>query len=94
MLKPLSDRVIVKNLAADEKSAGGIILPDTAKERPQRGEIIAVGPGRVLDDGKLVPMEVKVGDKVLFSKYAGSEVKVDGEEYNIMRQDDILGIIE
>ena len=68
MLKPLSDRVIVKNLAADEKSAGGIILPDTAKERPQRGEIIAVGPGRVLDDGKLVPMEVKVGDKVLFSK--------------------------
>lgn len=94
MLKPLSDRVIVKNLAADEKSTGGIILPDTAKERPQRGEIIAVGPGRVLDDGKLVPMEVKVGDKVLFSKYAGSEVKVDGEEYNIMRQDDILGIIE
>ncbi len=94
MLKPLSDRVIVKNLAADEKSAGGIILPDTAKERPQRGEIIAVGPGKVLDDGKLVPMEVKVGDKVLFSKYAGSEVKVDGEEYNIMRQDDILGIIE
>ena len=93
MLKPLSDRVIVKNLAADEKSAGGIILPDTAKERPQRGEIIAVGPGRVLDDGKLVPMEVKVGDKVLFSKYAGSEVKVDGEDYVIMREEEIFAVI-
>ncbi len=94
-VKPLADRVVVKRIEEEEeKSPGGIIIPDTAKEKPQKGEIMAVGPGRLDDKGNRMPMEVKVGDKVLFSKYAGTEVKIQGEEYLIMREDDILAIIE
>ena len=91
-LKPLGDRVIIKVLEEEEKTSSGIVLPDKAKEKPQEGEIKAVGPGRILDDGKRVEMDVKVGDKVIYSKYAGTEIKIDGEEYLIMRQDDILGV--
>jgi Co-chaperonin GroES (HSP10) len=93
-IRPLQDRVIVKRVEEEEKTKGGIIIPDTAKEKPQEGQIIAVGPGKVADDGKKIPMEVKVGDRVLFGKYSGSEIKMDGEEHLIMREDDILGIIE
>jgi len=93
-IKPLQDRVIVKRIEAEEKTASGIIIPDTAKEKPQEGEIIAVGPGKVLDNGTKVELSVKPGDRVLFSKYAGTDVKIDGKEYLIMREDDILGIIE
>ncbi|GAB4272869.1 co-chaperone GroES [Deferrisoma sp.] len=93
-LRPLQDRVIVKRLEEEEKTAGGIIIPDTAKEKPQRGEIIAVGPGKKNEDGKLQPLDVKPGDKVLFSKYAGTEIKVEGEELLIMREDDIMAVIE
>jgi chaperonin GroES len=93
MIKPLGDRVVVQTKTAEEVSKGGIILPDTAKEKPQEGEIIAVGPGKVLDSGKTAPVDVKVGDKVIYSKYGGTEVKVDGEEYIILRQDDILAVI-
>ena len=93
-IRPLQDRVIVKRLEEEEKTKGGIIIPDTAKEKPQQGEIIAVGKGKVRDDGKVSPLDVKVGDRVLFSKYAGTEVKIEGEEYLIMREDDILGVIE
>ena len=93
-IRPLQDRVIVKRLEEEEKTKGGIIIPDTAKEKPQQGEIIAAGKGKVRDDGKVSPLDVKVGDKILFSKYAGTEVKIEGEEYLIMREDDILGIIE
>ncbi|MGQ9525844.1 MAG: co-chaperone GroES [Armatimonadota bacterium] len=92
VLKPLSDRIVVKASAKEEVTKGGIVLPDTAKEKPQEGEVIAVGPGKVLDNGKTVPMEVKVGDVVLYAKYGGTEVKVDGEEYIILRQDDVLAI--
>ena len=92
-LKPLADRVVVKVLEAEEKTASGIVLPDKAKEKPQEGEVKAVGTGKVLDNGTKLDMEVKVGDKVIFSRYAGSEVKVDGEEYLIMRQDDILALM-
>ncbi|MGI6164308.1 MAG: co-chaperone GroES [Bacillota bacterium] len=92
MLKPLSDRVVLKPVKAEEKTKGGIVLPDTAKDKPQEGEIVAVGPGRILDNGtKLVP-EVKVGDRVIYSKYSGSEIKVDGEEYLIVRESDILAV--
>ncbi len=91
-LKPLGDRVIIKVLEKDEKTSSGIVLPDKAKEKPQEGEIKAVGEGRILDDGTRVQMDVKVGDKVIFSKYAGSEVKLEGEEYLILRQDDILAV--
>lgn len=91
-LKPLGDRYIVKVLEKEDKTAGGIVLPDKAKEKPQEGEIMAVGTGKVLDDGTKVQMELKTGDKVVFSKYAGSEVKIDGEEYLILRQDDILAV--
>lgn len=94
MLKPLGDRVIAKSTAKEEMTAGGILLPDTAKEKPQEGEVIAVGPGRLLDSGKLVPMDVKVGDKVIYSKYGGTEIKVSGEEFIILRQDDVLAVIE
>jgi chaperonin GroES len=94
MLKPLGDRVIVKILDAEEKTAGGIVLPDTAKEKPTQGLVVSVGPGRLMDNGQLSPMEVKEGDKVLFSKYGGTEVKVDGEEFTILRQDDVLGILK
>lgn len=93
-VRPLADRVLVKRIEEEETKVGGIIIPDTAKEKPQKGEVIAVGPGRTDDNGNRIPMEVKVGDKVIFSKYAGSEVKVNGEEYLIMREDDILAVIE
>jgi len=92
-IKPLSDRVVIKPSPAEEKTKGGIILPDTAKEKPVVGEIVAVGPGKVSDDGKKIPMEVKVGDKVLYGKYSGTEVTVEGEEYLIMREADIFAIV-
>ncbi len=93
-LRPLQDRIIVKRLEEESKTAGGILIPDTAKEKPQRGEIIAVGKGKLTEDGKVLPVDVKTGDKVLFGKYAGTEIKIDGEDYLIMREDDILGVIE
>jgi len=93
-IRPLQDRVIVKRIAEEEKTKGGIIIPDTAKEKPQQGKIVAVGKGKVNDDGKLTPLDVKVGDKVLFAKYSGSEIKLDGEEHLIMREEDILGVLE
>lgn len=93
-LRPLQDRIIVKRLEEENVTAGGIFIPDTAKEKPQRGEIVAVGKGKVTDDGKLQPMEVKVGDKVLFGKYSGTEIKIEGQDYLIMREDDVLGVIE
>ncbi|HNY64626.1 MAG TPA: co-chaperone GroES [Deltaproteobacteria bacterium] len=93
-IRPLQDRIIVQRIEEEEKTAGGIIIPDTAKEKPQIGRVIAAGNGRKTEDGKIVPMDVKKDDKVLFSKYAGSEVKLDGEEYLIMKEDDILGIVE
>ncbi len=92
-IKPLGDRVLVKPMEAEERTKGGIILPDTAKEKPVMGEIIAVGPGKRSDDGKLVPMELSVGDKILYGKYSGTEISFDGEEYLIMRESDIFGII-
>jgi chaperonin GroES len=92
-LKPLADRVIIKPSEAEEKTKGGIILPDTAKEKPIEGTVVAIGPGKVSDDGKLVKPEVKVGDKVLYGKYSGTEVTVEGEEYLIMRESDIFAII-
>ncbi len=93
-LKPLGDRIIVKVLEPEEKTKGGIVLPDTAKEKPQQGKVIAVGTGRVLDNGKTVPLEVKEGDKILFGKYSGDEVKVEVEDYLIMRESDVLAIIK
>ncbi len=94
-IKPLGDRVLVQRLEeAEEKTAGGIIIPDTAKEKPQRGKVVAVGPGRMNEDGKLLPMNVKIGDEVLFGKYSGSDVKIDGVEYLIIKEDEIYGIIE
>jgi len=93
-IRPLQDRVIVKRLEEEEKTKGGIIIPDTAKEKPQEGKVIAVGKGKMTEDGKLIPLDVKVGDKILFGKYSGTEVKIDGEEHLIMREEDILGVIE
>ena len=93
-IKPLHDRVIVKRVEEEKKTAGGIIIPDTAKEKPAEGKIVAAGDGKILEDGKVRPLNVKAGDRVLFTKYAGTEVKVSGEELLIMREDDILGIIE
>jgi chaperonin GroES len=93
-IKPLQDRIIVKRIEEEEKTKGGIIIPDSAKEKPMEGEIVAVGPGKVLDNGTRVAPSVKAGDRVLFGKYAGTEVKIDGVEHLIMREDDILGIIE
>jgi len=93
MLKPLADRVVVKAIQQEEKTKGGIVLPDTAKEKPQEGEVVAVGPGKLLDNGERAPMEVKPGYKVLYAKYAGTEVKIDDEEYLIMRESDILAIL-
>jgi chaperonin GroES len=90
----LQDRVLVKRLEEEERSAGGIIIPDTAKEKPMQARVIAVGKGKVTEDGKVLPMEVKVGDKVLIGKYSGTEVKIDGEEHLIMREDEILAVIE
>lgn len=92
-LKPLADRVVVKKLEAEEKTAGGIVLPDTAKEKPQQGEVLAAGPGKLNDKGAREPMEVKVGDKVLFAKYSGTEVKIEGVDYLILAERDILAII-
>jgi chaperonin GroES len=93
-LRPLQDRIIVKRLEEETMTAGGLYIPDTAKEKPQKGEIIAVGKGKVTEDGKLIPVDLKVGEKVLFGKYAGTEIKIDGVDYLIMREDDILGVIE
>ncbi len=93
-LRPLGDRVVVKPLARETITRSGIVLPDTAKEKPQEGEILAVGPGKILDNGKRTTTEVKVGQRILFAKYSGTEVKIDGQEYLILRESDILGIIE
>ena len=93
-IRPLQDRVIIKRIEEEEKSKGGIIIPDTAKEKPQEGKVIAVGRGKVNDDGKLIPLDVKVNDRILFGKYSGSEINIDGEEHLIMREEDILGVIE
>jgi chaperonin GroES len=92
-IKPLGDRILVKQLEAEEKSKGGIILPDTAKEKPKEGTVKAVGTGKILENGKVQPLSVKAGDHILFSSYAGTEVKLDGEEYIIMKEEDILGIV-
>ena len=93
-VRPLRDRVLVKRLEAQEQRIGGIIVPDTAKEKPQQAEVIAVGNGRMNDDGKAIPLDVKVGDHVLIGKYSGTEIKLDGEEYVIVREDEILGVAE
>jgi len=93
-VRPLQDRVIVQRIDGEEKTKGGIIIPDTAKEKPVEGKVIAAGSGKVGDDGKVVPLSVKKGDRVLFGKYSGTEIKLDGEEVVIMREDDILGVIE
>ncbi len=93
-IRPLQDRIIVKRIKEEEKTAGGIIIPDTAKEKPQEGKVIAVGKGKVGEDGKVQKLDVKKGDRVLFGKYAGSEITMDGTEYLIMREDDVLGVIE
>lgn len=92
-LKPLADRVVIKKLDAEERTAGGIVIPDTAKEKPQQGEVLAVGPGKTGEDGKKQPMELKQGDKVLFAKYSGTEVKIDGVEYIILAERDILAVV-
>jgi chaperonin GroES len=93
-LKPIGDRVVIKPLEQKEVKKGGIIIPDTAKEKPQEGEVIAVGKGKVSEDGKLIPMDVKAGDKILYGKYSGTEIKLEDVEYLIMHQEDILGIVE
>ena len=93
-LRPLHDRVIVKRLEEEEKTVGGIIIPDTAKEKPQQAKVIAVGKGRTLENGQVIPLTVKEGDRVLFGKYAGTEIKIDGDEHLIMREDDILAILQ
>jgi chaperonin GroES len=93
-IRPLGDRVLLTRIEEQDKSKGGIIIPDTAKEKPQEGKVVAVGKGRRLEDGRLVPLEVKKGDRVLFGKYSGSEVKIEGEEHLIVREEDILGVLE
>jgi chaperonin GroES len=94
-IRPLYDRIVVKRIEAqDEKTAGGLIIPDTAKEKPQEGEVVAVGKGKRLEDGKLVPLDVQTGDRILFGKYSGSEIKIDAQEYLIMREDEVLGVLE
>jgi len=93
-IRPLHDRIIVERLEEETKTAGGLIIPDTAKEKPQEGKIVAVGKGKSNEEGKVLPLDVKVGDKVLFGKYAGTDIKIDGKEYLMMREDDILGVIE
>ena len=92
-IRPLNDRILVLRVEEEQKTAGGIIIPDTAKEKPIEGKVVAAGPGKVDDDGKRMPLEVKAGDRVLFSKYAGTEIKIDGVEHVFMREDDILGIL-
>ncbi len=93
-VRPLRDRVVVKRLEEQEQKVGGIIIPDTAKEKPQQGKVVAVGHGRVSDDGKVIPVDVKVGDTVLFGKYSGTEIKIEGKEYLMMREEEILAVIE
>lgn len=93
-IRPLQDRIIVKRVQEEEKTKGGIIIPDTAKEKPLEGMVVAVGNGKVLEDGKVRPLDIKAGDRVLFTKYAGTEVKIEGEEHLILREDDILGVLE
>ena len=94
-IRPLYDRIVVKRLdTQDEKTASGLIIPDSAKEKPQEGEVVAVGKGKRLEDGKVVPLDVQVGDRILFGKYSGSEIKIDGEELLIMREDEVLGILD
>jgi chaperonin GroES len=92
--RPLHDRVVVKRIESDEKTAGGIIIPDTAKEKPQTGEVVSVGPGGRDESGKLIPIDLKVGDRILFGKWSGTEVKIDGEELLIMKESDVMGVIE
>lgn len=91
-VRPLHDRILVRRMAEEEKTAGGLFIPDTAKEKPQRGEVVATGKGRVTEDGKVLPLEVRAGDKVLFSKYAGTELKLDGHDYLMMKEEDVLGV--
>jgi chaperonin GroES len=93
-IRPLQDRILVKRIDEEAKTAGGIIIPDTAKEKPQEGKVVAVGVGKVQDDGKVQPLDVKKGDRILFSKYSGTEVQIEGEEHLILREDDVLGIVE
>jgi chaperonin GroES len=93
-LKPLQDRVVIERLTGEERTKGGLIIPDTAKEKPAQGKVIAVGPGKRDEDGKLVALDVKVGDTVLFSKYSGNEIKIDGKDHLILREDEILGVLE
>jgi chaperonin GroES len=93
-IRPLQDRILVKRIEEEEKTTGGIIIPDTAKEKPMEGKVVAVGKGKLSEDGKLMPLDLKKGDRILFSKYAGTEVKIEGEEHLIMREDDVLGVIE
>ena len=93
-IRPLHDRVIVKRLEEERKTASGIVIPDTAAEKPDQGEVIAVGKGKILEDGKVRPLDIKVGDRILFGKYSGSEIKIQGEEYLILREDEILGVLE
>jgi chaperonin GroES len=92
-VQPLADRILVRRLQEEEVKLGGIIIPDTAKEKPQEGEVVAVGPGRVTEDGKRIPMEVKKGDRILIGKYSGTEVKIEGDEFVILREDDVLAIV-
>ncbi len=93
-IRPLQDRILVKRIDEEEKSKGGIIIPDSAKEKPMEGKVVAVGKGKVLEDGKVLPLDVKVGDKILFAKYAGTDIKIGGEEHLIVREEEVLGIIE
>lgn len=93
-IRPLYDRIVVKRIEEQETVRGGIIIPDSAKEKPQEGEVMAVGHGKRLEDGKLVPLDVKVGDRILFGKYSGSDIKLDGDEYMIMREDEVLGVLD
>lgn len=93
-IKPLNDRILVKRLEAEERTKGGIVLPDTAKEKPKEGEVVAVGPGKLLESGKRQSLELKKGDKIIFESYAGTEIKVEGKEYLLLKEDDVLGIIE
>ena len=92
--RPLQDRILIKRIEKEETTTGGIIIPDTAKEKPQEGEVVAVGNGKRLDDGKVQPLDVKKGDRILFGKYSGSEIKIDGEEHLILREDEVLGVLE
>jgi chaperonin GroES len=93
-IRPLYDRIVVKRIEEKEQIQGGIIIPDTAKEKPQEGEVVAVGQGKRTEDGKLIPLDVKAGDRILFGKYSGSDIKIDGDEYLIMREDEVLGVLE